>query len=82
MSGERADIPSVSVMTEKFITAAQLMATTLRAPDHPFVVIPHPISSADPEALAAAARTATAACVELLTGQSPRRPGDPRSPTL
>lgn len=58
-------------MTEKFVTAAELMARTLGAPDHPFVTIPHPISSAGPEALIDAARTATAACVEQLARPVP-----------
>ncbi len=58
-------------MTEKFVTAAELMARTLGAPDHPFITIPHPISSADPDTLTKAARTATTACVKLLTQEPP-----------
>jgi len=54
-------------MTERFVSAAELMRRTLGAPDHEFVVIPHPISSATPEALAEAARAAAGRCVELLT---------------
>ena len=60
-------------MTERFVSAAELMATTLGAPDQPFVVIAHPISSASPEGLAAAAREAAGACADLLT--STTRPG-------
>ena len=38
-------------MTDRFVTAAELMSRTLGAPGYPFVVIPHPISSASPDAL-------------------------------
>lgn len=57
-------------MTEKFISAAELMRQVLGAPDHPFVVIPHPISSAGPAALNAAAQTAAAQCAAILCGDS------------
>ncbi len=67
MAGERRGVPAVSVMTEQFTSAAELMATVLGADGFPFVVIPHPISSATHEALAETARTATTECVALLT---------------
>ena len=60
-------------MTEKFVSAAELMARTLGAPDYPFVTIAHPISSADPDRLAAAARDAAAECADLLASNT--RPG-------
>ena len=61
-------------MTEKFVSAAELMARVLGAEGHPFVTIPHPISSATDEQLAAAARMAADECVALLTTNRP--PGD------
>ena len=67
VSGERSGIPSVAVMTDRFVSAAQLMSRALGAADHPFVTIPHPISSATHDDLHAAARTAVAECVELLS---------------
>lgn len=67
MTGERRGVPSVSIMTERFTSAAELMARVLGADGFPFVVVPHPISSATPEDLAAAARSAAADCVALLT---------------
>ena len=67
MSGERRGIPSVAIMTEKFVSAAELMGRVLGADGYPFVVIPHPISSATPDQLAAAARTAVDACLTHLT---------------
>ena len=60
-------MPSVGIMTEKFVSAAELMNQVLGADDHPFVVSPHPISSASSEALRAAARQAASECVALLT---------------
>ena len=68
MSGERLGIPSVAIMTDKFVSAAELMAGVLGAEGHPFVVIPHPISSAFAAALDQAARQAVADAVTLLTG--------------
>ncbi len=49
-------------MTEKFVSAAELMGRVLGADGYPFVVIPHPISSAGPEELAERARVAAEAC--------------------
>ena len=60
-------MPSVGIMTEKFVSAAELMAQVLGAPGHPFVVIPHPISSATAEQLNEVATKATEECVALLT---------------
>jgi hypothetical protein len=53
-------------MTEKFASAAELMGRVLGAEGYPFVVIPHPISSAGPEELAERARVAAEACGEHL----------------
>ena len=68
MSGEILGIPSVSIMTERFVSAAELMAQVLGAPDHRFVVIPHPISSADRDALDEAAAKAAGECAAVLLG--------------
>ena len=54
-------------MTEKFVSAAELMSQVLGADRYPFAVIPHPISSASPDALDEAARAAAVACAEMLT---------------
>lgn len=60
-------MPSVAIMTDQFESAAELMTRVLGAEGFPFVVIPHPISSASPPALAASAGIAAAQCVRLLT---------------
>jgi hypothetical protein len=44
-------------MTERFVSAAEMMAKVLGMPDYKFVVIGHPISNASDEQLAGYART-------------------------
>ncbi len=39
-------MPAVGVMTSAFVDGAELMANACGAPDYPFAVIEHPISSA------------------------------------
>lgn len=70
MSGEALGIPSVGIMTEQFVSAAELMRQVLGAGRHPFVTIAHPISSATAEALAVEAKRAAAQCAEIITGDS------------
>jgi hypothetical protein len=48
----------MGVMTERFVSAAELMARVLGMPGYPFVVIPHPVSSASDDDLRAMARIA------------------------
>lgn len=57
-------------MTEQFVSAAELMSKVLGAEGYPFVVIEHPISSADVDELSARARVAAASCVSQLAAQS------------
>jgi hypothetical protein len=58
VTAERAGVPAFSVMTTRFVTAAELMRRVLGMPDHRFAVIDHPVSSATDEELAARARAA------------------------
>jgi ABC-type sugar transport system substrate-binding protein len=39
-------VPAIAVMTERFVSAAELMSRALGMPGYGFVVIGHPISSA------------------------------------
>ena len=55
-------------MTEKFVSAAELMAKVLNADGFAFVTIEHPISSASTEDLSRRARRAADECVAQLTG--------------
>ncbi len=67
VAGERVGTPSVSVITEQFVSAAELMATVLGATGIPFVTVPHPISSATVEELGSIARRAAVECIAILT---------------
>jgi hypothetical protein len=49
---ERIGTAAVGVMTNKFVSAAELMASVLGMPEYNFAVIDHPVSSASNDALA------------------------------
>ena len=63
---EKAGIPAIGIMTANFVSAAELMARVLGVEGYSFVTIPHPISSATPEALAERARGALADSLGIL----------------
>jgi hypothetical protein len=56
----------MSVMTTRFVSAAELMARVLGMPGYPFVVISHPVSSASDDDLRAKARTTAEQISRLL----------------
>ena len=56
----------MAVMTEPFVSAAELMCRVLGMPDYRFVVIGHPISSASDGELAEYARATIAQARDLL----------------
>lgn len=56
----------MGVMTERFVSAAELMARVLGMPGYAFVVIPHPVSSASDDALREMAKIAGEAARRLL----------------
>ena len=68
MEADRNGIPSIGIMTTKFVSAAELMARVLGADGYPFVVIDHPVSSATMEKLNEEALKAVAASVDILLG--------------
>ena len=53
-------------MTERFVSAAEMMARVLGMPGYKFAVIGHPISNAPDEQLAEYARATIAQARELL----------------
>ena len=58
-------------MTERFVSAAELMARVLGMPDYKFMVIPHPIGSAVDEALRGMAEATATGCRQCCcTGRS------------
>jgi hypothetical protein len=56
----------MAVMTTRFVSAAELMARVLGFSGYAFAVIPHPISSANDEALREMAAAASAQARRLL----------------
>ena len=44
-------MPAIAVMTDRFVSAAELMCRVLGMPNYRFVVIGHPISSASDDEL-------------------------------
>jgi hypothetical protein len=48
----------MAVMTDRFASAAELMARVLGMPGYPFVIIEHPVSSASDDGLRDRARIA------------------------
>ena len=67
---ERQGVPAIGVMTERFVSAAELMARVLGMPGYKFAVIGHPISSASDDELAEFARTTINSARELLIERS------------
>tara|TARA_Y100000814_G_scaffold268928_1_gene224157 strand:- start:37 stop:249 length:213 start_codon:yes stop_codon:yes gene_type:complete len=68
VAGEKLGIPSIGVMTTKFVSAADLMSRVLGADGFSFVTIDHPISSAKPDKLSNCARQAAVTGAEILVG--------------
>ena len=66
VAGEKLGVPALGVMTEKFVSAAELMARVLGAPGFRFAVIDHPMSSATDELLAERAHQALKLGLPLL----------------
>jgi hypothetical protein len=64
--GEKSGIPSVGIMTAKFVSAAELMARVLGVEGYEFVSIEHPISSASDKILAERAHAAVADSLRIL----------------
>ena len=51
ITAERLGVPAIGVMTERFASAAELMARVLGFPGYGFATIAHPISSATDDGL-------------------------------
>jgi hypothetical protein len=64
--GEKAGIPSVGIMTTKFVSAAALMSRVLGVEGFAFITIAHPISSASGDMLTERARAAVADSLRIL----------------
>ena len=58
MTAERLGVPAFSVMTARFVSAADMMSRVLGMPDYAFARIGHPVSSATDGAGTLSPRTA------------------------
>jgi hypothetical protein len=69
VAAERQGVPAIAVMTERFVSAAELMCRALGMPNYRFVIVGHPISSASDDELSQYARmTIAQAPLVLLPG--------------
>lgn len=66
IKSEQLGIPSISIMTSKFVSAAEMMSRALGAEEYPFVIIDHPISSASKDELKIQASIALKEGVNLI----------------
>jgi hypothetical protein len=67
--GEKAGVPSIGIMTTKFVSAAELMSRVLGVEGFAFVTIAHPISSASADELAERARAAVADSLRIVLAE-------------
>ena len=65
-------MPAVTVITTAFTKAAELRARALGLPEHPVVVIDHPIASKTAEQVRVQARDSVQMIVDVLTSDTDR----------
>ena len=63
---ERVGTPAIGIMTNKFISAAELMANVLGAPNYKFAIIDHPVSSSSEDELKEKAKKIIQTMEELI----------------
>ncbi|MCS7050284.1 MAG: hypothetical protein NZL87_01575 [Thermomicrobium sp.] len=63
---EEQGVPAAAIITEVFCATADAMAQTQGMPGYPYAVIPHPISSLDPEEVRQRAEQVLPKVLELL----------------
>ena len=66
IKSEQLGIPSISIITSKFVSAAKMMSHSLGAKEYPFITINHPISSASKDELKIQASIALKEGVNLI----------------
>ena len=69
IEAERLGIPSVAVITERFVRSAEVVGELNGLAGYPFVVIGHPVANDDDAALRVKAETAVREIVRLLTAR-------------
>ncbi len=63
---EKKGIPTGVICTEPFISSARAMSRLAGIPDYPFVVVPHPLGSLNPDALRERAAMAAPEVLRIL----------------
>ncbi len=71
MELQKRGVPTVTVVTEKFISLAKASAKSLGYPDLPSLIVPHPFETLSPERLHEIADQKIDECVRLVC-PSPR----------
>jgi hypothetical protein len=62
----QAGIRATAIITDRFVSTAQVMARVSGMPGHPFAVIPHPISNNSDADLREKAADAVQQCARIL----------------
>ena len=68
---EKRGIPGAAICTEALKASADAMAAVQGAPGYRYAVVPHPVSSLDPDGVAAHAKLAAPQVLEILRGVDP-----------
>lgn len=66
---EQQGLPAATIITDVFVQTAQAYTKMLNAPDFPYLVCPHPITSVGPADLEARARLLAPGVRRLLLGR-------------
>ena len=69
IESERLGIPSVAVITDRFVRSAEVVGELNGLPGYPFAVIGHPVAYDDDAALRAKAEVAAREIVPLLAAR-------------
>ncbi len=67
MEIQKRGIPTVTVVTEKFVSLAKASASSMGYPDLPLVVVPHPFETLSRERLQSLAEEKVEECVARVT---------------
>ena len=66
---EKKGIPTAVICTDPFVTSAKAMSVICGIPEYPYVVIPHPLGSLEPEKLRQRAIQASPDILRILLGR-------------
>lgn len=64
---ERLGVPAACIATSAFVGSVREMCQVQGIPDYPFAVMPHPLTSLDPETLRARSEALAAGVAAILT---------------